>query len=352
VRPLLCRRPLYPDESLVSYLSRLAAANCYEPVTLLTNFIRRHLAGMDVRDNLQAPKRPETFEVLGTLTQTNPDDLATASIHRLAQAPVFTERQNQVIYLTSGQLFPLLEGRTKTRKLRRDERAQFCPVCLGQAAYHHLAWIPLEIKVCLKHRCFLVEGCRHCQAGVSIHDIVRRHCAQCEADLADIVPDYLNPDALDLFAQRTIQAWWGVTDPSQTRSKWTLPPEPVATLYRLFEQLTEAIDLTWRWEHFYHLTANPPNPHLAQTLAFKALVNWPQGFWGFLQEFLPRERALHDHNPFLHSAQESSLVARLWGLGQLPRYRFVQAALHPFLVKNNFKICFPRGVTRIYWPDL
>ncbi len=44
LRPLLCRSPLLPDESLPSYLARLAAANGYEPSSILTTICNKHLS--------------------------------------------------------------------------------------------------------------------------------------------------------------------------------------------------------------------------------------------------------------------------------------------------------------------
>lgn len=348
---MLCRSPLLPDESLFSYLSRLANLNRYVPFSILTNLIRRRLAGLGIKDGLLSLQHPETFAVLEALTLTDSTELAHASFHRLAQAPLLANGYLSVIILLNGQPMPLFDRAIKVKKLRRDRHPQFCPACLAEAAYHHLSWIPEDVTTCLKHYCLLLERCPHCQGWITIPDIVAHHCAHCDSDLAQAMVTYIPDDSLALFAQQTIQVWWGVTETLPNQSIWTLPAEPPFTLYRLFDQLRESIRVKWSWEYVYQQTDIPPETHTIQTIAFKALTDWPYGFWDFLREYLHRERSLHEYNIFLHSAQESRLAAQLWDLSTSSDFHWVQVALNQFLAENNFKIYLNQSSPRIYWSD-
>jgi hypothetical protein len=326
-------------------------ANGYEPVSLLTNLIRRRLAKIGVKDNPQSPKQPETFEVLSELTLTTVEELAAASIHHFALSPVLASQCKSNLPLSDGQPFPLLDFSAKTKSLRRDRQAQFCPACLREASYHRLSWVPWEITVCLKHQCLLADKCSCGRAGLSIHEIVQHRCSWCGADLAHIVIDNISYDTLALFAQRTIRLWWGITAPAETHTGWTLPAEPITVLHRFFELLTDAIKVIWKWEYWYESVGTSLDVHVVQTAAFSALTNWPQGFWNFLQAYLQRERALHEYNRFVHSNRKSPLAAHLWDIGQWPNFTFVGIALRLFLINNGFRIDSTNGTLRIYWPD-
>ena len=346
LRPLLCQSPLFPNESLTSYLNRLAVANCYKPFSLLANLIRRHLS---IYENLQFPKHPETFDLLGTLARTSPRKIANASIHHFVQSPVFAEREKRVIYLSDNRPFWLLDSLNKSNKLRYDNAAQFCPVCLGEVSYHPLSWVPTEVTTCLKHQCLLVHKCKCGHVYLSIHDIVHRRCSRCGIDLANLGSDYISNNSFELFAQTMIQTWWGLNVPPKNWAIGTLLVEPVPILYRLFEVLTELVRVRWDWEYIYHLTASPPNMHIAQTRAFKALINWPQYFWDFLQEFLQREQRLAECNPFMFSRDHPLLIALLWELGEFPGCHFVQTALSQFLTENHFPVYSTYRGIRIGW---
>jgi len=348
LRPLLCRSPLYPDESLSSYLHRLAIGNSYVPLSLLTNLIHRRLARAGIKDNLRSPMRPQTYDVLSELTCASAQELAAASIHRLAQAPLLALMEQDQVYLSNGQPILLLNHSVKYRALRRDERAQFCPHCLREAAYHQLSWFPWESTVCLKHQCLLVDTCPCSQGGVSIREIVQCRCSRCGVDLANIATDDISDDALALFAQRTIQLWWGMNVPPKPWDGWGLPAEPVPILHQLFTRLTRSVTIVWEWEHVYGLTTIQPNIHATQKTAFGALVNWPQGFWTFLQTHLQREKALYRCNGLVHP-DNSSIVRQLLDLSESPCFHFVGDAVSQFLVANGFKIHSPYTRSRVYW---
>ncbi len=60
-RPLLCRSPLRPSESLPSFLIRLAKENFYHSHTIVAHLCRERLTQ---RDQVTRPSKVETYRVL------------------------------------------------------------------------------------------------------------------------------------------------------------------------------------------------------------------------------------------------------------------------------------------------
>jgi hypothetical protein len=243
-RPLLCRVSLLPDESLLSYLSRLAAANCYEPFSLLTRLCDRYLATLGLRDNLAYPKHPETFDVLASLTRLSPRELANASVHHFARAPILTELERSSIYLSDGDPLQLLSASTRSRHLLRAYHAQFCPDCLREAAYHRLAWMLKDVSGCLKHQRVLADRCQNCHSWVPVRDVARCQCSRCGADLTTVVTDSIL-EPFGSLAQKAVQVWWGLDTSSADRVVGMLPKQPSPTLHQLFGWLMDSIETTW-----------------------------------------------------------------------------------------------------------
>jgi hypothetical protein len=349
-RPLLCRAALLPDESLLSYLSRLAAANCYESPAMITKLCDRYLAALGLRDNLAYPQHPETFDVLASLTRLSPRELANASVHHLAQAPLLTKLESPRIYLSDGEPFQLLNTPMRSRYLLRADRAQFCPDCLREAAYHRLSWMLKDVSGCLKHQCVLVDHCQSCHSLVQVQDVVRCQCGECGVDLTSAATDCLL-DPLGLFAQRTVQAWWGLVTPPVDRVVGTLPKQPPPTLYRLFQWVRDSIEA--RRSHNRQFDRAVSDQHMVQSLAFKALTNWPIGFCDFLRKHLEWEVRMYsylhccDFSEPVYLRNGSSLAFWICEFQHWPEFSFVQEAVDRFLAANNIQVYSDYWSTRI-----
>jgi hypothetical protein len=349
-RPLLCRISLLPDESLLSYLSRLAAANCYEPPSMLTKLCDRYLATLGLRDNLAYPKHSETFGVLASLTCLSPRELANASVHRFAQAPILTNLESPRIYLSDGEPFQLLSTPIRSRHLLRADYARFCPDCLREAAYHRLAWMLKDVSGCLKHRRVLVDRCQNCHSLVPVQDVVRCQCSECGVDLTSAATDDLL-DPFGLFAQRTIQAWWGLDTSSADRFAGTLPEQPSPILHRLFQWVMDSIEA--RRSHNRQFDRAVPDQHMVQSLAFKALTNWPIGFCDFLRKHLEWEVRMYsylhycDFSEPVYLRNGSSLAFWICEFRHWPEFSFVQEAVDRFLAANHIQVYSDYASTRI-----
>ena len=344
-RPLLCRIKLLPGESLWSYLGRLAAANCYGP-SILTRLCDKHLAALGLRGSLTYPKSPETFDVLASLSRLTPRELANASVHYFARAPLWAEMKSSGIYLSDGDPFQLLDTRIRSRYLLRAHCVQFCPDCLREAAYHRLDWTLKDVLACLKHQRLLLNRCHNCHALARVQDVVRCQCHECGADLADAATDcVLEP--FGMFTQRTIQAWWGLDVPAADSTTWTLPDQPVHVLHRLFEILMDSIKAATP------IASKPSDRYQVQLRAFRALADWPTGFCDFLRGCLEHEVRLHsyycwcDFSGPVYLRNDSSFAFWICGFRNWPTLDFVQAAVDRFLAENNVQVCSECRSTRI-----
>lgn len=351
VSSLLCRRPLLPEESLISYLHRLAVANGYTPPAILAWFCRRYLADHGRHDNLEHPQHPETFALFAALTGCTPRELAEASSHFFAQSFILNQQATSHMHLTDGTSLRCLPPHTRARYLWTASHARFCPYCLQEGIYHRRIWLLRDVFGCVKHQCMLVDHCEYCGAWVAIQDIAGGHCPKCNTPLTRMTTEAQPLSPLGLLAQQTLQAWWSARPSPIAHTEWTLPEHSASTLYRLFNQLRDSIEIRRALNQRYARTL--ANQHLVQSLVFKALSNWPVGFYDFLQDCLDYEVRLYSYRYGYTFSQpvylnRSSLLA-FWAY-DLPHWSdfdFVREAVAQFLVAQNLQVVQLFGYARL-----
>lgn len=340
---LLCRPALLPDESLWSYFIRLAAANAYEPLSLLTGLCIRRLAALGLRDNLVHPRHPETFSILASLTHLSPRTLANASLHPFAEAPLLYGSHDTTIHLEDGAPLYLLSTFWRTRYLLPPEHAQFCPDCLREAAYHRRTWALIDISACLKHRCVLLDRCTRCGALISVQDIVRCQCGRCGANLTRMDQEH-GVTSFGMFAQSIPRSWWGLDSPATYSAEWTLLAQPFSIVYHLFIFLTRRLVPGMSHHNGVHLTSH--ERYQAQVCAFKALTNWPVEFRKFLDASLKQDvriQSIYYGEDFClpvylrNGLELDTWVQYFW---ENPDFGFVCAALVDFFEENNIQLCY------------
>jgi hypothetical protein len=337
-RPLLCRIPLLPGESLWSYLARLAAANGYDSLSLLTRLCNKRLATLKLHQrSLLEPQRSEIFAVLAALGCLTPRELANASVHYFARAPIWAERRSSRLHFADGAPLPLLDARIRSKYLLRDHGVRFCPDCLQQAAYHRLDWTLKEVWGCLEHQRLLRDRCPNCAAQVSVQDVVRCQCSKCRVDLADSASAY-DLEPFGVFAQQTIRSWWGLHGPEATSPDWSLPDQPLAILHQLLQMVQDAIQAETS------AVRTVADRYHIQLQAFQALVDWPTGFCNFLRgrlEHQVRIRSYYSWCDFsgpVYLRDDSPFAFWICGLQDRPGFGFVQETADRFLVANNIRL--------------
>ncbi len=141
-RPVLLHRlPLQPDESLPSWLIRLAQANSYHSAKIVLQLCRERLPR---RDSITQPTRTATYQVLTELTRVAADELYAASVHRFAATLIPPAYEAPTLRLPSARTVPLLRSFFLREHLWSKTDVQFCPLCLQTAPYQRLAWLPVR----------------------------------------------------------------------------------------------------------------------------------------------------------------------------------------------------------------
>lgn len=342
--PLLQRRPLLPGESLPSLLARLAVVNFYEPPGLLHPL---YLSGLP-DTKIERARHPITFARLAALTRLAPLALYGATIHVFARVLNPPGHADSYIDLPGGERGLLLDSGVGRKQVRAATAALFCPLCLQEAAYHRLLWLPFAVSACLSHRCLLLDCCPACRRTVSVGDVVYTRCRHCQADLTQAPVLSLAHDEAGLRTQRLIQAWLTGDAGLVGGDGYGLPEAPPEVLYRVLDGLrASTMRVPVEWVHFHRLAGaghtfslQPGRPsratalesYLRYTTAARALVDWPYGFYAFLRAYAarPGRPPKNGLSPTFNTIQKIWLRHR-WS--QL-EFQFVQAAFEQYLMET------------------
>lgn len=300
--PLLLRRgKLRSRESLPSFVLRLGQVNFYEPVTLMHGLCLQSTP----RDRLDWPAQGETYERLFQLSWTDIYALHGATGHTFAAILTPLDRELLFLQLPDGGALPMLPRELASKQLRSAAATQFCPLCLKEASYHRITWMPVAVAACHRHKRLLLDRCPHCQGQVPVRALVEDHrCRRCGADLAQAPAPRIADDVLGLTSQRFIRWWLALAPKPHDRARYgpLLQLNP-RLLFFLLEGLVDSIRLLGsEWSYMHSPSARPPlqpflrggrKPTPSQSYrlhatAFKALVDWPQGFFDFLQAYTVR----------------------------------------------------------------
>ena len=361
IPPLLRRSELLPGESLPSLLERLARFNYYHHAGVIA-WICRDRAGDCSRDYFARPRRLQTFRQLAHLTLTSADKLFAASDHRFAPVLAPPGQAQTVMLWSDGEPRPMVTSGVVRYQLRSSTAVQFCPLCLQEAAYHRLSWVPVAAAICLEHQCLLVHHCPRCGKRMSVAEIVRRTCQACRADPSTGQPVSVAGDDLGVLSQQVIQWWLSIAPPPELPPGCTLPSRHPAVIYHLLGILRGALlacqdgwprlpDPLGALSGQIKERLNPRekmSPESAYYLfraAFQGVLNWPQGFHRFLDAYSRR-------NP--QARTSSSLTGRLGRLGthefrslwRHPECEYAEQGLASYLVTRN--IPFPQMMINRY----
>jgi hypothetical protein len=352
--PLLRRTQLFPGESLVSLLERLAQINYYSSARILRSICCERLETPANQDMLTRPQWVETFLQLSDLTQISPEALYAASIHRFA--PCFTLPQQSLVEI------PWIDSASKVMLptnlaqvyLRFTLAAQYCPLCLKTAAYHHLIWTPVSAAICLEHDCLLVNQCPRCQKQISIQEIVRRQCGGCQVDLSAVEPISVEEDQLGIQSQQLIQACLSGAGVAELPGMGSLPSRHPAVLYHFLGNLSRRLlNCGGDWPSLHtplngladhiaaptcHLQALAPEGcfHL-QKAAFTGIMNWPQGLFQYLDAYSHYTALIQEPADHFKRVQQ---VYRDWfrPVWRVPDFEFMQQGFVSYLLFRKLPI--------------
>ncbi|MCI0397589.1 MAG: TniQ family protein, partial [Chloroflexi bacterium] len=341
-KPLLCRSPRLPDESLAYLLIRLAGLNFYESPQALSRACREWLT---TGDNVAVPIHPETWATLSALLQLPPEELYEATPHRFA--PVLKPPGNQGEYTTlpSGERRPAVGSRPIQLHLRRWTDVQYCPLCLAGSHHHRLQWQLFAVAACPEHQCLLVRGCASCQSPIRLRDLAAGRCRHCAYTYANAPVSSLAHDTTGLRSQAAIHAWFGF-HAAPNAAGYSLPDQPANVLYAVLDGLRRAIasdNLHVAWLHHFGTAFDVPlerakpviKPAMVYTLyatAFQGLVNWPAGFYDVLNHL--RQKQHGDRSYPGRDIFGPLYVVWLEHNWRHPAFQFVQDAFNEYLLAN------------------
>lgn len=344
-RSLLCRSPLLPGESLPSLLMRLLRKNCYRSLTMIGRLCRERLT---FSDRVTQPTEAKTYQVLTELIGIDADELYAASVHHFAATIMPPTHNRRSIVLPSGQIVPVSCDMFLCAHTWPESDVQFCPLCLKESTYHRASWMPLAASVCLVHRCLLVRGCPDCQANIKIQNILDTICPNCGCELTDVSVIDVSADEFGLFSQMVIQSWLGISIQTNTTKRCSLPNQPPAVLYRVLDGLRRAVmGVKYSWEYLHQTPGRtdsslfpcmskrditPTKSYILYTTAFKGLINWPRGFYDFLDAYQLRDG--RELNGRIYKDFGHIYVPWLEKNWKSPAFQFIQDAFDQYLLDN------------------
>jgi hypothetical protein len=138
-----------------------------------------------------------------------------------------------------------------------------------------------------------------------VGDLFAGECARCGFELTTSPTISLAADEFGLFSQAIIRSWFDLRSPASSQDSPKLPDQPPAILYCLLDGFRRTImKIRTGWTYLYQSPCQlesvffpvrgkadltPPNAYLLYTTAFRGLLNWPQGFYEFLEAYRGRD---------------------------------------------------------------
>ncbi|MBX3060840.1 MAG: TniQ family protein, partial [Anaerolineae bacterium] len=344
VIPLLNRRPLLPGESLLSLLHRLQEANYYPLPNMLHTICQPYMKNPG--DKLHRPREADTYQVLAALARLTPAELYQATSHRFAPTLTFPGETSEHISLGTQDRLPLLAEKCLVKYLWQSRDVQYCPLCLAEACYHRVEWLLMPVAACLRHACVLQRRCPHCLRSLAIEALFDGRCPHCKFILMNTPVTSLANDEWGLTSQAIIQNWFGLADAPMWPGGEIIPAQPTSARFYLLHGLSRGISslpATLKWHVppgnlTFPLNSSkaflfPAQVYVLYAAAMKAVADWPDGFYAFLDEV----RQANGRTGQLQQELGPVYVYWLERGWRHAAFQFVQTAFDDYLV-NHFPL--------------
>ncbi len=270
---LLLIPPAKKNESLSSYLIRLAEENHYEKLVWIYNLI-----GLQLRPYSVFHFSEKSVSLLSKLTGESTENLRGLSYHDYGQL-------NTSISL---------------------KRTKICPKCFSEDLYHRKYW-DISVNVCCSvHNCLLINTCPSCNGGLiySRNQMDKCKCGFHLMDLPQINIDKRIAQISSLFEQ-------GINDKS-TMIKDLFGNISYPNLIRAFHLFSRSISLFInKMEVDYNSDTQDPLFLSILLETYQIFLDWPNNFFRFLDiyreepKFNRKLGLLRDYGNFYVSLREN-----------------------------------------------
>lgn len=347
MKPLLRRTKLLPGETLPSLLERLTRLNYYDHPGVISQ-ICQDADNSPGRDYLSRPKRSETFAQLTRLTGIASEKLFAASAHRFA--PILTAPGQKKTFLLwpDGQSRQIATNGIVGRRIRSPSAAQFCPLCLNESAYQRQSWVPVASAICLQHQCLLIHRCPDCDKKVTVSEIIADQCFGCRGKLSSTLPISVTEDEPGILSQQVIQSWLTVAPAPTLSPGYVLPTQDAHVLFHLLRVFCRGLlacqedwprlppplsGLSQEGQEMINARKilSPHSAYFLYRAAFQAVVNWPHGFYKFLDAYSQRTPEAQT-SPTPHRRLGILWLNWISTAWQRPELEFVHQALADYFV--------------------
>ncbi|WP_040951526.1 TniQ family protein [Gorillibacterium massiliense] len=165
------------DESLISYLYRLAKSNGYNSVTTLTSLL--HLNNTSYKNNL--------FEQ--------------DQLNRISE---FTSLRVDYLYSMTSNLYLDVMGSDLAKKALVRNKIKYCPKCLEEGSIFPAKWFLRSVSICEKHGIILNDKCYSCGSYAVITAALMNKCSVCSKLYSDSpivnfeTPSWVNFEVFEL----------------------------------------------------------------------------------------------------------------------------------------------------------
>ncbi len=340
VQTLLNRPKPYPDETLTSWLWRLAKHNYADSPAWFSPDLRSTWPATAAKSSVNGLRDDVALETIATLTGHSVTHIYQHTLHRFANILMLPSQSFQEHRDRFGTALTFLP--TRVSKDFYSRSFSWCPRCLAEARYVRLHWHFPVVACCKIHHCWLLERCPQCQRVVVERDVIYGECEQCNFRLEDAPAPALDLTDTLLKLQSTAIHWFYGEPETLCLG---LPDAPANTLMYVLLGLRYAAQRAGNGWLFHHIPSQIPIPDLdireARNLtafergclyatAFRGLQNWPDGFFAYLDAYRVRpgkkeDRGLRRELGVLHI----SWFGRLW---KYPAFDFIQDAYNDYLV--------------------
>jgi len=338
---IFLRRPeLFENESMFSYLFRLTTTNHYDSLKFLISILTRYYKEK-VLELSDLPTKNDVNNIFSELLGFSPSTIANSTFQRfnglVSVEPTYGKVKNW-----KSLLLPNLDDKKCIHIWRK---VAFCPYCLQDKAYFRIHWDLHCVTSCLDHECMLIDKCPKCHALLCEEDVINCKCPNCSFDIRDTKPEPISGDPDSINSISILYNWFGISNKDIT--KYNLPEDSAPILYRVFSGLVGIIRANREWnekepmiDDYYYSPENykiihPFSDNYQQNTrrinhAMKVLIDWPNGFYKFLNSFSSFNKRTEFNVDLGLGLLYSDFIDRHWA-----RISFIQSAYNSFLLENQ-----------------